>query len=296
MTKVEKKYLQRRPIEFDRIPKEIREESIKICGSETDDLTGKSLNPFEPDTKGEAYVMKIQNISKDDPELRQKVDDFWRDMAISVPAGSSPTDGYELNVSVKEDGTPMNLRHWVQFEWLRRKKNIFTLEQVKQGILDSVPESIEAFVLVDPDVARSHKMELNTELDKAMRFYQEASNDEKRTLVLLQQTQFVHKRDDVENLTHDDRILLLREVASNMDTVIDFNQIASDPHIMLRYFIDMLVTHGTLRTSGNAYWDRDRKIGEDKEAVIDFLLDEKNHGYKEQLKDRLKRDKSTALV
>lgn len=287
----EVKYLQRRPIIYSRMPKDIHDQSVKTIGTPTDRVNRRVYNPFEPDSKEELLLLEHLGISPQDVDKRAKITKFWKELSVSVPAGNGPTDGYTFDLTKTPEGKYINFRHYLEYEAIKAHPNVVTYDDYTRGILDAIPMQIDMFILVDPKVRLKDELAVMELQDKALELYMNAKNDATLTIILLELMSSIHKQNIVE-MEDGARRALLRKIAEDPNSVKQFIAIASDPDLKLKAKINRMVSVGTLTLHGNAYYNNQKKIGDDLQGAILFFKDQANQAEISFLNERYKRDKT----
>ena len=98
------------------LPKEIRAAARVTIGSMYVGRQPLKGLDYEDSKK---FLPEILGTPGDHPDFPRLEKEFWANMRVRVPF-----EGIELDVTVDETGTPMNLMDWLSYKWCQRHRHV----------------------------------------------------------------------------------------------------------------------------------------------------------------------------
>ena len=197
--------------------------------------------------------------------------DYWASMRVKVPF-----EGKELDVTMREDGTPENIEDYVTYKWCMKHRQVAGSKEEMDA------EAGKKFYIYDPqkDLLKKNKnVQIAKDADKE---FIKASTDPKKMRRLLR----------LLTTTNPDRFTDL-EVENNLYEIkgkdpARFFKFATDKDLDLKDEIAELVEKDVLRKIGNQYIYGDETIGQDLQDTIVYFKNKKNSGAINALRAKLK--------
>lgn len=214
------------------------------------------------------YLPLLLGVDINDPTYHKQARDFWLNVRIPVPG-----DGKELNVSVKEDGAPFNIKDWIHYQFVKRH----------DLVADSRDElkTHQLFFIYDYE---KEKMKENNNYKVKRKAYIELDklekNKEKMDMIYS-----IISSNDGSKLSEID---LSNELNSYVEEAPEkFYRIATDKKLETKAFIAKALSKNVLSKVGNAYYFIDDKLGDTLEETIKVLDDKSNSSMKQIIKSKL---------
>lgn len=258
----------RRKEKFSHIPTEVLQNSDTKVGSILDGRT--PLKGVDGEEEKE-LLSKHLGVSADHPEFGEKAKEFWAEMDLSVPS-----EGTELNISIKENGMPEEMIDYLTYRWLKEHKFVADSRQ------EMIRNPIKEFYIHDPQ--RETKKE-NEEVNKRKEAYAEfikASEDEDKMDMLLR----VLGDKRPEKLTKEQKENKLESLATSIPD--KFARAAQDKNLEIRSEIEKMVEKEIIRKSGNSYFYMDELIGDSLSETIGYFQNKKNSSTVSDMRAKLK--------
>lgn len=266
---MERKILIRRKEVLNHLPKEIRAGAKVTIGSI---YVGRQPLRGVEGEEAHKLLSSILDVPPGHPDWPRQEKDFWATMSLKVPF-----EGKELDISVEEDGTPINVMDYVTYKWCQKHRQVAeTKEEMEKT-------SGKKFYIYDPKrdlLKRNAKVKVQKEADKEF-IKASASADKMRRLHRL-----LIAGSNPEKLTDIEVENNLYEVKSKSPE--KFLKFALDKDLDLRAEIEEMVAREVLRKIGNQYIYGDETIGENITDTIVYFKNKKNSGAVNAMRAQLK--------
>jgi hypothetical protein len=198
--------------------------------------------------------------------------DFWASMAVKVPF-----EGKELDITVDNDGNPVNVLDYITYKWCQRHRQVAANKEEMESTQG------KKFYIYDPErdlVKKNAAVKIRKEADKE--FIKVSSDVDKMRRIL----RLMSKGSNPEKMTN-------LEVENTLYDIKDkepgkFVKICSDQDLDLKAEIEEMVTFDVLRKIGNQYIYGDDTIGENIADTIVYFKNKKNSGAINAMRAQLK--------
>lgn len=267
-----------------RLPKEIYEEARQSIGSFYDQKTGMPALAFAPKSADEAMVMEyLTGVHPEEKTFRQAVKDYCINFSLEVPA-----KGKTLDISKNEAGFPNSPKDYFAFHYIKKHPDVYDQDNAELGKIRPPAETV--FFLIDPNIEKQRKKELNALKEKAMATYLKVKKNKTAVNYILELTKSQHKK-VVTSIPEEDRTDVLSEVYEANPQL--FYEVANDQHLEEKAILSRLLEANVLQEHGNAIYEENEKLADSRESMVFWLSDTKNKEKVSKLKDRLAREVKT---
>ena len=265
-----------------RLPKEIYEEARQSIGSFYDKKTNMPAIAFKPKSKDESYVMEIlTGVHPDDKGFRDAVKRFCINYSLDVPS-----KGVELDVSVdSETKLPNSPRDYFAYHLIKNHPDVFDQERKAEGEVRPPAETV--FFLIDPNIEKARKKELNRKKEQAMATFLKVKKNKSEVDFILELTKSEHQK-SLTTIDQDDKVDTLQEVFEKNPEL--FFEVATDKHLEQKALLSRLLEANVLQSQGNTIWEENEKLAGSRDEMIFWLADSSNKEHVSKLKDRLARE------
>lgn len=217
-------------------------------------------------------------MDKDDKGFSHVCRSFWADLRVNVPS-----EGKVLNISVREDGTPVEVFDYIIYKWATKHK--YVANSRKDLLNHSSTE--KRFYIYDPD---AEEMSQNKIVAVKKKAYQElikmSDNEDKMDMVIT-----VLSEGDPGNMNKTQKENYLDQLLSENPS--KFVKIVTDKSLEIKSLISELVSLGIITQLSNQYWFHDQKLGDTLEYTVLYFKDKKNSSTTNLLKAKLQEAKKT---
>lgn len=207
----------------------------------------------------------VIGLSITDSTFYKEVERYFLNISINVPE-----DGVELDASVDENGTPINVVDYVKFKYVQAYK--FCAEN------ENSLSRIHKFYIHDKEAEMQKQLVASTTRKDAYKKF--LSMTEKNKDFMLTLLGFNIKVMDASSR----EIALEKEVQEKPN---NFLSLANDKNLEMKAFIESLISGEVLRRIGTAIINGDETIGQTIDDAIVYLKDKKNSDVLVSLKARL---------
>lgn len=264
-----KKIYVRRRETMGHLPKEIRAGAkIRVGSIFVNRLPLKGVEGEE-----EAKLLRpILNVPPTHQDWPQKAHDFWASLSLLVPF-----EGRELEIGLREDGSPVNSMDYIYWRWLQRHKHV---AETEMQMLDNADKR---FYIYDPErekVKRNELVKFKKEADKEfLKLEGDYSRMRKLLRVCVPGTNPDKMMDmDVENALYEEK-----EKRPKI-----FLRYATDENLDVQAEIEEMVEEGILRRIGNQVIFGDETVGQDIKDTIVYFKNRRNSGQINVMRARLR--------
>lgn len=209
--------------------------------------------------------------------FRKEAKDFWRTLTLKVPS-----EGAVLNVSIGEDGYPIEPKDYIIYVWAQ------THPFVAQSKEEMVRSGKKRFYIKDPNRETKEENEKVQLKAKAMKEYVKVLDDEKSIDRV------------IRVMSNTNPAKLSKELKENkLSDLLDqdpkrFYEVATDKSLEVKDFISELISHEIVRQEGNSYFYIDERMGETLDEAVAYVKDKKNSSAVGDMKAKLKEQKKLA--
>lgn len=253
------------------VPEVLQEMSVQKVGSsfteQGDYLRGLSLSDEKE------YLPSVLGIDSSDPSFVRAVQEFWKDFSITIPSGSK---GLELNVSLDENGKPVNLMDYIRYNFARKSPLVANED-------DRYAYPKARFYMEDPDMVKNSRVEASKIRMEARKEFITSSNDLQKLRWILK---LAERSLSPGSMDEEDVKLRVEELVEKNPTLM--LGYFKDQDLEMKYFVLECLSANVIEKVGNAFYDGDQKIGDSLEEAVLVLNDKKNSTMLIRLKERLK--------
>lgn len=200
------------------------------------------------------WLPEILGISPNEAGWAQMVRRYFANLTIEVP----PT-GVELNISVDEEGNPINVVDYIKWKFALGHPHVSTNEKGSAG----------RYYISDPQKEEAAKVAAGRNKKDAYKALILVSEDADKTVQVLKA--FGVRTD---GMTPAQLELALEAKVEENPT--EFVRVCNDKNLEMVAFIWDAIETGVLRKSGNTFLFGDEVLGDDMEQAIRFLNTKKN--------------------
>lgn len=265
---MERKIIIRRKEAMNHLPKEILAGAkVRLGSIYVNRLPLKGVEGEEEET----LLKSIIDVPPGHAEWPAKTKDFWASLSLKIPF-----EGAQLDISIAEDGTPVNVNDYIHYKWALKHRHVAMTEEEMKA------DSQKRFYIYDPQkdlLKKSAKVQVRKDADKE--FIKVSTNVEKMKMLLR-----VLVEGDPERLTP-------MEIENSLYDYKDRNperflKFCLDENLEVQAEIETMVANDVLRRIGNQVIFEDETIGEDMKDAIVYFKNKKNSGQVNTMRARLK--------
>ena len=250
------------------LPKEVRVAARGAIGSI---YVGRQPLKGVDGDEAKKLLPQVLGLPADHPDFPRVEKDYWASMRVKIPFA-----GKELDITVREDGTPENVEDYITYRWCQRHRQVAESKQEMDAV------SGKKFYIYDPqkDLLKKNKsVQIGKDADKE---FIKASTDPKKMRRLLRLLTSVNP-DKFTDL----------EVENNLYEIkgkdpARFYKFATDKDLDLKDEIAEMVEKDVLRKIGNQHIAGDETIGENLADTLVYFKNKKNSGAVNALRAKLK--------
>jgi hypothetical protein len=263
-----KKVIIRRKEQNGYLPKEILAAARVTIGSI---FVGRQpLKGLDPE-ESHKFLAGILDVPPNHPDWPKQEKDFWASMRLRIPF-----EGVELDISLDDDGMPINPNDYVTYRWCQKHRQVADSKETMNT------DGRKKFYIYDPErdlLKENNKIKLRKEADKE--FIKVSSDLEKMRRVLR-----------VLSKINPNKLSAL-EVENQLYSAKDslpsqFLKICTDKNLDIRAEVETFVEEGVLRKIGNQFIYEEETIGEDMSDAIVYFKNKKNSGALNAMRAQLK--------
>ena len=217
------------------------------------------------------YLPGVLGIPYDHPDFPAREKDYWASLRVKVPF-----EGKELDISLHDDGSPMNVEDYIAYNWCVKHRMVAESKEEMNSTAG------KKFYIYDPkrDLLKKNKqIQVAKDADKE---FLKASTDVKRMKRLLRVLSNANP-DKLTDLEVENTLYDLKTKSSAK-----FYKAAVDKDLDLKDEIAELVQQDIIRKIGNQHIHGDETIGEDLSDTIVYFKNKKNSGAINALRAKLK--------
>ena len=264
-----RKIIIRRKEVLNHLPKEIRAGAKLTIGSI---YVGRQPLKGVEGEEAHKLLSGILDVPPGHPDWPRQEKDYWSSMRIKVPF-----EGTELDITVGEDGHPVNVTDYLTYKWCMKHRLVADTK------VEMESDGQKRFYIYDPQkdlLKKNNAVKVSKEADKE---FIKASSDlgkMKRLLRLLSDGSNPEKLTDmeVENLLYEVKI----------SNPAKFLKYCIDKDLDLRSEIAEMVEKGVIRKIGNQHIHGDETIGDNITDTIVYFKNKKNSGAINAIRAKLK--------
>lgn len=249
------------------VPVEVRQESDhRLSSIYKDGVPHKGI-----DSSLEKKLLPlIIDIPADADTFRKEAKDFWYALSLKVPS-----EGAVLNVSVDEDGYPVEPKQYIIYKWAQTHPFV---AKSKSEMLESGKKK---FYIHDPErETLSKNKEVQAEAKAMKEFVKVIDNEETMDRVIR-----VLGNTNPSKMSKENKENTLSTLMKNDPK--RFYEVATDDSLKVKDFIAECISHEVLRKSGNSYFYMEDRIGESLEETVAYFKDKKNSSTLNDVKAKL---------
>lgn len=250
------------------LPKKIARDAKKTLSSVFVNSRPLEVRSERMDT----YLESILGLRKDEPGFIRRREDFWKEISLEVPFG-----GRELEVGLSENGYPINLQHYIWYQWILLHPLV-----AKSEIDNTTGRRIPAdevmarelkcrFCLVDNSEEKQVQSEKIKVADKASELYHQDKHNVEKTKVIIR---YLSPGTNVYNMDSEDLREILFELQQTQSE--KYIKASTDKNVALRAEIANFREAGILVRSGNTYIYIDEVIGNNEDQVVAWMKNPRN--------------------
>jgi|TARA_Y100000289_G_scaffold65212_1_gene78380 hypothetical protein len=248
------------------LPKEIRAAARVTIGSMYVGRQPLKGLDYEDSKK---FLPEILGTPGDHPDFPRLEKEFWANMRVRVPF-----EGIELDVTVDETGTPMNLMDWLSYKWCQRHRHV---ADKKENM-----DAHHRFYIYDPNkevLDKNNLVKIKKEADKE---FIKLSNDvgKMRRVLRIFGTA---KPEDLSEIEVENSLYELKSGQAER-----FLKIVTDKNLDLRSEIEEMIAAGVIRKIGNQHIYGEETIGENITDTVIYFKNKKNSGQVNAMRAQLK--------
>jgi hypothetical protein len=212
------------------------------------------------------WLPEVLGISPTEAGWAKQVRSYFANLTIEVPS-----KGVTLNISLDEEGNPINVTDYIKFRFAEAHPHVSLNEAGSKGrYFISDPQKEEASKVADTRLRKDAYKQLIL-----------LSDDQPRAELVLKA---FGKR--TADMSEQQRELELEKVLEEDHT--EFIRVCTDKNLDVVALIWDCVEAGVLRKSGNTFLFGDEALGDDMEQAIRFLNTKKNSSMLLDIKAKLK--------
>tara|TARA_R110000744_G_C19317804_1_gene557321 strand:+ start:210 stop:1013 length:804 start_codon:yes stop_codon:yes gene_type:complete len=217
------------------------------------------------------YLPSIIGIPYDHPDFPMREKDYWASLRVKVPF-----EGKELDISVHDDGSPINIEDYIAYKWLLKHRMVADSKEEMNSAIG------KKFYIYDPkkDLLKKNKqIQVAKEADKE---FLKASTDVSRMKRLLR----VLSNANPDKLTNLELENTLYDFKTKSPAL--FHKAAIDKDLDLKDEIAELIQQDIIRKIGNQHIHGDETIGDDLTDTLIYFKNKKNSGAINAIRAKLK--------
>ncbi len=264
-----RKIIIRRKEVLNHLPKEIRAGAKLTIGSI---YVGRQPLKGVEGEEAHKLLSGILDVPPGHPDWPRLEKEYWSSMRVKVPF-----EGVELDITVGEDGYPVNVSEYLIYKWCTKHRLVADTKTEMES------DGLKRFYIYDPQkdlLKRNNIVKVSKEADKE--FIKASADIEKMKRLL----RLLSDGSNPEKLTGMEVENLLYEVKASNPA--KFLKYCIDKDLDLRSEIAEMVEHGVIRKIGNQHIHGDETIGENITDTIVYFKNKKNSGAVNAIRAKLK--------
>ena len=250
------------------LPKEVRVGARVTIGSI---FVGRQPLKGVEGEEAKKYLPGLIGLPYDHPDFPIREKDYWASLRVKVPF-----EGKELDISMHEDGSPVNVEDYITYKWCSKHRQVADTKE------EMLATSGKKFYIYDPqkDLLKKNKLiQVSKDADKE---FLKASSDPARLKRLLR----------VLSAANPDKLTSL-EIENNLYEIkskspAKFYKAAIDKDLDIKDEIAEMVQYDIIRKIGNSHIHSDETLGEDLRDTIIYFKNKKNSGALNAMRAKLK--------
>lgn len=207
--------------------------------------------------------------------FRKEAKEFWHSLSLKVPS-----EGAILNISVDEDGYPVEPKQFIIYKWA------LTHPFVAKSKVEMESSGKKKFYIHDPERETASENKKVKAKAKAMKEFVKVMDDEEKIDRVLR----VLGNSNPNKMSIEKKENALNTLMENDPE--KFYEVATDESLPIKDFIAECISHEVLRKSGNSIFYMEERIGETVDETVAYLKDKKNSSTVNDLKAKLEEQKN----
>lgn len=217
------------------------------------------------------YLRTLIDVPPDHQDWPRLVKEFWANMRVRVPF-----EGVELDVTVDDDGLPLNPTDYASYRWCKVHRQVAGSKEEMRA------DNKKKFYIYDPEgdlIKENAKIKLKKDADKEYIKISADADKMKRVLwVMTKQNPSTLSDLEIEN-----KLYGLKD-----NKPVEFLKISLDKNLDVKAEIEELIEASVLRKIGNQIIYGDETIGENMSDTVVYFKNKKNSGAINAMRAQLK--------
>mgnify|MGYP003108627647 CR=1 FL=1 len=217
------------------------------------------------------YLRTLIDVPPDHQDWPRLVKEFWANMRLRIPF-----EGVELDVTVDDDGMPLNPTDYASYRWCKVHRQVAASKE------EMSRDARKKFYLYDPEgdlIKQNAKIKLKKDADKEYIKISADADKMKRVLwVMTKQNPAQLNELEIEN-----KLYALKD-----SEPAQFLKISLDKNLDVKAEIEELIEASVLRKIGNQIIYGDETIGENMSDTVVYFKNKKNSGAINSMRAQLK--------
>jgi hypothetical protein len=229
------------------------------------------LKGFSDEEEAKKYLKPLMEVPPNHPDWPKLEREFWANMRVRVPF-----EGVELNITLDEDGYPVEPMDYVTYRWCKVHR------QVAGSKEEMDTDGRKKYYIYDPEgdlIKQNAKIKLKKDADKEFIKISSDLDKMKRILRVFNKT----NPDKLNELEVENQLYSAKE-----SNPAKFLKISLDKHLDTKAEIEQLIEAGVLRKIGNQIIYGDETIGDDITDTVVYFNNKKNSGAINSMRAQLK--------
>ena len=183
---------------------------------------------------------------------------WWADLRVEIPS-----DGKVLNITKNDDGEPVNIKHYLIYQWAKKHKYV---AKNRTAMLDDTKKQ---FYVYDPEEAmKNQNKQVNIKKKAYKEFIKMSDNEDKINMAINVLTE-----SDPDSMSSTQKENYLDQLIEEDPKA--FLTVVTDKNLEIKSEIAQMVEYNILEKVGNQYWFVEQKIGDTLGEAVKFFKDKK---------------------
>lgn len=248
------------------LPKAIAQDAKKVLSS-----VFRNGRPLEIKGKGiDTLLEPIVGLRQTENGFIDRREKFWRELTLKIPFG-----GRELEVGLNENGSPIDPKQWLIYQWVLNHPLVAKSEITDNGRIPAqevmAANPMYRFCLIDNEEVKAQQKDESKIAKKAARLYFEDAEDIEKAKVLIR---YLSPGTDVFSLDESDTKDILFELSRSLP--LQYINASIDDSIGVRAELANLREAGIVTRAGNAYIYIDETIGNNEDQAVAWIKNPRN--------------------
>jgi len=223
------------------------------------------------DEEAKTFLRPLIDVPPEHEAWPRLVKEFWANMKVRVPF-----EGAELDVTLDEDGLPINAMDYATYKWCKVHRQVGSSKE------DMESDARKKFYIYDPEgdlIKRNAKIKLKKDADKE--YIKISANPDKMRRVLWVMTK--QNPDKLNELEIENKLYALKDTEPSK-----FLKVSLDKNLDIKAEIEELIENSVLRKIGNQIIYGDETIGDTMSDAVVYFKNKKNSGAINSMRAQLK--------